>query len=65
LAFLKPCIFENFERGEQHGNTADAICFRRAMPVFDDRDEGTHLIEIGRLRREEIEKRAGERVNYY
>ena len=65
VAVLKPCIFENFECGEESGHSAEAICFSRAMPVFGDRDEGAHLIGIRPLRTEEIDQRTGRRINYY
>ena len=65
LALLEPRILENFEHGEEYGDTAEAICFGRAMPVFGDRDEGVHLIGIRRLRTEESDQRLGKGINYY
>jgi len=63
LALLKPCIFENFEHGEQHPHSAETICFTRAMPVFGNRDECAHLIEIGGLWTNESDQRLGQRIN--
>lgn len=65
LPLLEPCIFENFECGEERRHSAEAICFSGPMPVFHHREKGAHQIEVRRLRTEEIDQRAGKRINYY
>ena len=49
LTLLKPCVLEKLERAEEHRNRAQSVFLGRAVPIFDDRCEGTHLFRTGRL----------------